>query len=80
MTSWTEYTTAIDVWATGCIFAEMLLGKPLFPGQDEAQQIELILARMGHQAEEELMQMMQTDKLELISSVDNDGGNVETIE
>ena len=47
MTSWTEYTTAIDVWATGCIFAEMLLGKPLFPGQDEAQQIELILARMG---------------------------------
>ena len=37
MTSWTEYTTAIDVWATGCIFAEMLLGKPLFPGQDEAQ-------------------------------------------
>lgn len=32
MTSWTEYTTAIDVWATGCIFAEMLLGKPLFPG------------------------------------------------
>ena len=37
MTSWKEYTTAIDVWATGCIFAEMLLGKPLFPGQDEAQ-------------------------------------------
>jgi serine/threonine protein kinase len=37
MTSWTEYTTAIDVWATGCIFAEMLLGKPVFPGQDEAQ-------------------------------------------
>jgi len=36
MTSWTEYTTAIDVWATACIFAEMLLGKPLFPGQDEA--------------------------------------------
>ena len=32
MTSWKEYTTAIDVWATGCIFAEMLLGKPLFPG------------------------------------------------
>ena len=32
MTSWTEYTTAIDVWSTGCIFAEMLLGKPLFPG------------------------------------------------
>ena len=55
MTSWTEYTTAIDVWATGCIFAEMLLGTPLFPGQDEAQQIELILARLGLDAERELM-------------------------
>ena len=55
MTSWKEYTTAIDVWATGCIFAEMLLGKPLFPGQDEAQQIELILATLGNEAEEQLM-------------------------
>ena len=32
MTSWTDYTTSIDVWAVGCIFAEMLRGKPLFPG------------------------------------------------
>ena len=52
MTSWSEYTTAIDVWAAGCIFAEMLLGKPLFPGADEAQQIELILATLGIEAEE----------------------------
>lgn len=36
MTSWREYTAAIDVWAAGCIFAEMLLGQPLFPGRDEA--------------------------------------------
>lgn len=26
-----EYSTPIDVWAVGCIFGEMLLGKPLFP-------------------------------------------------
>ena len=37
MVSWKEYTTAIDVWAAGCIFAEMLLGKPLFPGFDEVE-------------------------------------------
>lgn len=29
-----EYTKAIDVWSVGCILAEMLSGKPLFPGKD----------------------------------------------
>ena len=27
-------TAAVDIWSTGCIFAEMLEGKPLFPGKD----------------------------------------------
>ena len=27
-----EYTAAIDVWSVGCIFAELLDRKPLFPG------------------------------------------------
>ena len=30
MLSWKEYTEAIDVWAAGCIFAEMMIGRPLF--------------------------------------------------
>ena len=80
MTSWSEYTAAIDVWAAGCIFAEMLLGKPLFPGSDEAQQIELILATLGAEAEEQLMAMMQTDKLELFSSVTHDISSVKTLD
>jgi serine/threonine protein kinase len=25
---------AVDMWSAGCIFAEMLEGKPLFPGKD----------------------------------------------
>ncbi|XP_022867702.1 shaggy-related protein kinase gamma-like, partial [Olea europaea var. sylvestris] len=29
----TEYTTAIDIWSTGCVLAELLLGQPLFPGE-----------------------------------------------
>ncbi|KAM7277478.1 hypothetical protein ACFE04_019344 [Oxalis oulophora] len=29
----TEYTTAIDIWFTGCVMAELLLGQPLFPGE-----------------------------------------------
>jgi mitogen-activated protein kinase 1/3 len=34
MLTFKEYTKAIDVWSVGCILAEMLSGKPLFPGKD----------------------------------------------
>lgn len=27
-------TQALDVWSVGCILAEMLSGRPLFPGKD----------------------------------------------
>ncbi|TYJ96286.1 shaggy-related protein kinase kappa isoform X1 [Cucumis melo var. makuwa] len=35
----TEYTTAIDIWSTGCVMAELLLGKPLFPGESGVDQL-----------------------------------------
>ena len=34
MLTFKEYTRAIDVWSVGCVLAEMLSGKPLFPGRD----------------------------------------------
>lgn len=34
MLTWQKYDVAVDIWSTGCIFAEMLEGKPLFPGKD----------------------------------------------
>ncbi|RUS13765.1 kinase-like domain-containing protein, partial [Jimgerdemannia flammicorona] len=34
MLSFQNYTKAIDMWSVGCIFAEMLGGKPLFKGRD----------------------------------------------
>ena len=37
-----EYTAAIDVWSVGCIFAELLGRKPLFPGKDYVHQLDLI--------------------------------------
>uniref|UniRef100_A0A8C4R0F9 Mitogen-activated protein kinase 4 n=1 Tax=Eptatretus burgeri TaxID=7764 RepID=A0A8C4R0F9_EPTBU len=38
-----NYTKAIDMWAAGCIFAEMLMGKTLFAGTHELEQMQLIL-------------------------------------
>ncbi|KAJ7888143.1 kinase-like domain-containing protein [Mycena olivaceomarginata] len=34
MLTFEEYTCAIDMWSVGCVLAEMLSGKPLFPGRD----------------------------------------------
>ena len=40
-------TQAIDIWAVGCILAELLNGRPLFPGRDYGHQLDLILDVIG---------------------------------
>lgn len=37
-----QYTPVIDIWSIGCIFAEMLSGKPLFPGKNVVHQLDLM--------------------------------------
>ncbi|XP_075210842.1 extracellularly regulated kinase 7 [Lycorma delicatula] len=39
-----KYTKGIDMWSVGCILAEMLLGKPLFPGSSTVNQVEKIMS------------------------------------
>lgn len=41
------HTTAVDMWAVGCIFGELLGNKPLFAGRSEINQIELIVELLG---------------------------------
>lgn len=41
------YSTPIDMWSVGCIFAEMFLGDPIFPGEGEADQMSKIFTAMG---------------------------------
>ncbi|XP_062168803.1 mitogen-activated protein kinase 19-like isoform X2 [Alnus glutinosa] len=42
-----KYTPAIDIWSIGCIFAEILTGKPLFPGKSIIHQLDLITDLLG---------------------------------
>ncbi|ETW04861.1 CMGC/MAPK protein kinase [Aphanomyces invadans] len=54
MLSTKEYTKAIDIWSTGCIFAELLGRKPMFPGDDYIHQLQIICDKLGTPSEAEL--------------------------
>ena len=49
-----SYSPAIDIWGAGCIFGELLSGRPLFPGRNVAHQLELITGLLGTPAPEAL--------------------------
>ncbi|XP_055677209.1 cyclin-dependent kinase 20 [Lutzomyia longipalpis] len=48
-----RYGPPVDMWAVGCVFAEMLRGVPLFPGSTDIEQLALVVRTLGtpHQAE-----------------------------
>mmetsp|Transcript_9436 Transcript_9436/g.23242 ORF Transcript_9436/g.23242 Transcript_9436/m.23242 type:complete len:348 (-) Transcript_9436:215-1258(-) len=41
------YGTGIDMWAVGCIFGEMMNHSPLFPGQNDIDQLSVIFSSLG---------------------------------
>lgn len=42
-----NYHTAIDIWSLGCIIAELYTGYPLFPGENEQEQLACIMEILG---------------------------------
>ncbi|CAD8141143.1 unnamed protein product [Paramecium octaurelia] len=56
------YDTSIDMWSFGCIMAELYLGFPIFPGDDEQEQIAYILEILG-MPDIELLQIAQRRKV-----------------
>lgn len=47
MLTWQKYDTEVDLWSVGCILAEMIEGKPLFPGKDHVHQFSIITELLG---------------------------------
>ena len=43
MLSMHQFTKGIDIWSVGCIFAEMLARRPLFPGANYLNQLQVII-------------------------------------
>lgn len=42
-----NYHMAIDMWSLGCILAELYTGYPIFPGENEQEQLSCIMEVLG---------------------------------
>lgn len=62
MLSSQEYSRAIDIWAIGCIFGEMLGRKPMFPGNDYIHQLKLITKAVGTPRSEDELWFVKNPK------------------
>ncbi|XP_054008398.1 cyclin-dependent kinase-like 4 [Hylaeus anthracinus] len=69
-----RYGKAVDVWATGCLYAEMMTGNPLFPGDSDVDQLYRITkvlgglcnkhqAMMGHNGPGRMLRLTSADEL-----------------
>lgn len=47
------YSTAVDMWSVGCIFAELMLRTPYLPGESDMDQLKTIFRALGTPTEEE---------------------------
>ena len=43
----TKYGSSVDIWSAGCIFAEIILGRPLFTGKTDMDQLKQIFDLVG---------------------------------
>ncbi|XP_047971713.1 cyclin-dependent kinase G1-like [Salvia hispanica] len=64
----TNYTSAVDMWSVGCIMAELVLRKVLFPGNSEIQQLSLIHSSLGR-AMQAMRCLLSSTGLDLLLSL-----------
>lgn len=53
----TNYNHTVDIWSVGCVIAELLIGCPLFKGEQPHSQLVEIIKKLGTPIEEEIREM-----------------------
>lgn len=62
-----HYSAAVDIWSVGCILAELLLRKPLWPGNDFMDQLTRIFATTGKPSAAELDYVRSQQALDFVA-------------
>ncbi|PWZ30226.1 Mitogen-activated protein kinase 7 [Zea mays] len=63
------YSPAIDMWSIGCIFAEILTRKPLFPGKNVVHQLDLMTDLLGTPSADTISQIQNEKARRYLSSM-----------
>lgn len=53
-----SYGRPVDIWSVGCLFAELITKRPLFPGRDPQHQLEVIIKKVGCPPRSELQKLI----------------------
>mmetsp|Transcript_17784 Transcript_17784/g.36903 ORF Transcript_17784/g.36903 Transcript_17784/m.36903 type:complete len:167 (+) Transcript_17784:842-1342(+) len=69
MLSWKEYTNSVDLWSVGCILAEIVGRRPLFPGKDYIDQLRRVIEVIGSPSHEELENIVSDRTRKYVSSL-----------
>jgi mitogen-activated protein kinase 1/3 len=69
MVSAQNYDTGIDVWAVGCIMAEMLNREPLFQGENYVDQLNVIFSVIGTPADEDMSCVLNPEAMNFIKKL-----------
>uniref|UniRef100_A0A803W032 mitogen-activated protein kinase n=1 Tax=Ficedula albicollis TaxID=59894 RepID=A0A803W032_FICAL len=69
MLNWMHYNQTVDIWSVGCIMAELLKGKALFPGNDYIDQLKRIMEVVGTPSSELLKKISSEHARKYIESL-----------
>ncbi|KAG5890978.1 hypothetical protein JTB14_037964 [Gonioctena quinquepunctata] len=69
MLNWMHYNQTVDIWSVGCIMAELLTGKTLFPGTDHIHQLNLIMEILGTPSDEFMQKITSESARSYIKSL-----------
>jgi serine/threonine protein kinase len=56
-----RFDGAVDIWSAGCVIAEMIMKKPIFPGRDTMHQLQLIHDTLHRVPSQEQLNEMETN-------------------
>jgi hypothetical protein len=69
----------IDIWAVGCIMAELIDGRPIFPGANDLEQLSLIHTLIGKPTSSQVKDMRRNGHFPQISGPSGKIGSVDNV-